>query len=67
MTLQYCVEQACSAYYVVWETSTNFGMHVSHMKFNTQSEGSINIYIILYVYLSIHHVQQNIQIINGKN
>ena len=36
------------------------------MKFNIQSEGSINICIILSVYLSIHHVQQNIQIINGK-
>ena len=57
MALQYCLEQACSAYYVVWESWTKFGMHASHMKFNIQSEGSVNIYIILSVYLSIHHVQ----------
>jgi len=41
-------------------------MHASHMKFNIQSEGSINLCIILSLCLSIHHVQQNIQIMNGK-
>jgi len=41
------LEQACSTFSMVQETSAKYGLHVANMQFNIQHEEWINIHIII--------------------
>ena len=56
LSVNQTLEQAYSTSSKVW-VSSEFGMLIGNMKFNTQNEKGISIHTILTAYFSIHQVQ----------
>ena len=56
-TKQHTYKTGLHNLYVVWARLAKCGLHAGNIKFNTQHEELVSVYIHNFVYLSVHHVQ----------